>query len=139
MMPSQSLTGSQQATNINHIQNSMMNLVYNFTSIVTMPVEIALRPFYGTRYFPPVILFFSAAMMIILPLLFSFAGAVGNMIPFVRFRGSLGFIGMSGLSRLFFLGLFVHGFRTWRLMLHMGREEHSQFEGPPLFFFGNAR
>ncbi len=37
-----------------------MNLVYNVCSIVTCPVEMALRPQYGSRYFPPIIMFFSA-------------------------------------------------------------------------------
>ena len=74
MTPNQSLTGTPQAMNINTIQTTMMNLVYNVCSIVTMPVEMALRPHYGSRYFPPVIMFFSAAMMILLPVIFGLAG-----------------------------------------------------------------
>ena len=104
-------------------------------SIVTMPVELALRPFHGTRYFPPIIMFFSGVMMIIIPVAFSFAGAVGGLIPFVRVQASMGLVGMWGLSKLFFLGSFVHGIRKWRLMIHMEREKSSVFEGPPLFFF----
>jgi hypothetical protein len=97
-----------------------------------MPVELALRPFHGTRYFPPVIMFFSAAMMTLVPMVFSFAGAVAGMVPFARVQAS---IGIWGLSKLFFLGCLIHGVRKWRLMLHMERESNSVYEGPPLFFF----
>jgi hypothetical protein len=117
-------------------QDSMVNITYNVCSIVTMPVELALRPFHGTRYFPPLIMFFSALMMLFIPLFFSFAGAVGRMIPFVRVQTQLGMLGMGGLSKLFFLGCLIHGVRKWRLMLHMEREKNSVFEGPALFFFG---
>jgi hypothetical protein len=133
MMPS--LSKSQQPMNIDHFQDSMINIVYNVCSIVTMPVELALRPFQGTRYFPPVIMFFSGGMMIIVPVFFSFAGAVAGMVPFARMQASIGIIGMWGLSKLFFLGCLVHGVRKWRLMLHMERESNSVYEGPPLFFF----
>jgi hypothetical protein len=80
-------------------------------------------------------MFFSAAMMTVIPLFFSFAGAVAGMVPFARIQGSIGIIGMWGLSKLFFLGLLIHGVRKWRLMLHMERESNSIYEGPPLFFF----
>jgi hypothetical protein len=134
MMPSPS--GAQQSpTNINYFQDMMMNLVYNFTSIFTMPVEMALRPHYGSRYFPPVIMFFSAVMMVLLPLFSAIATGIIHMLPFARFRGPVGLIGMGGLSRLFFLGAFIHGFRVWRRMLNMPTEAHSCYEGPPLFFF----
>ena len=96
------------------MHDQMINMVYNFCSIVTMPVEMALRPFHGTRYFPPIILCLSAMMMIFLPLLFSFAGAMGQFIPFAKVQGSLGLIGMWGFSRLFFLGALIHGLRKWR-------------------------
>ena len=45
-----------------------MNVVENVCSIVAMPVEMVLRPQYGTRYFPVPVVFFSAVMMIFLPL-----------------------------------------------------------------------
>jgi hypothetical protein len=132
MMPS---PASQPTVNINHIQDSMMNLVYNVCSIVTMPVEMALRPRYGSRYFPPVITFLTAVMMIVVPAFVSLAGSLAHMAPFVRFQGDFGMIGMDGFSRLFFLGGFAHGFRIWRRMLHMEREQNSVYEGPALPFF----
>jgi hypothetical protein len=131
MMPSK----SQQPTSIDHFQDSMINITYNVCSIVTMPAELGLRPFHGTRYFPPIVMLSSMGAMIIIPTIFSFAGAVGSMIPFARAQASLGLIGMWGLSKLFFLGCLIHGIRKWRLMLHMEKEQNSMYEGPPLFFF----
>lgn len=133
MMPS--LSQSQPSSTIDHFQDSMINIVYNLCSIVTMPVELALRPFHGTRYFPPIIMLFSMGMMILIPMIFSFAGAVAGMIPFAQVQASIGLIGMWGLSKLFFLGCLIHGIRKWRLMLHMEREKSSVYEGPALFFF----
>ncbi|MBV9506858.1 MAG: hypothetical protein JO323_17835 [Acidobacteriia bacterium] len=120
---------------IDHWQDQMINITYNLCSIVTMPVELALRPFHGTRYFPPIVMLLSMAMMIVIPTFFSFVGAVGNAIPFHRTQASFGMIGMWGFSKLFFLGLAIHGVRKWRLMWHMEREENSYYSGPPLFFF----
>lgn len=126
---------SQGPMDINHFQNGALNLVYNVCSIACCPVEMALRPQYGSRYFPPIILMFSAAMMIALPIFSELAETFGRMVPFMRFRGDAGMFGITTLSRLFFLGAFVHGLRVWRRMVHMDREEHSQFEGPPLPIF----
>jgi len=130
-----SMSKSQPPASIDHFQDSMINITYNVCSIVTMPVELALRPFHGTRYFPPIIMLLSMGMMILIPTILSFAGAVAGMVPFARMQASIGLIGFWGLSKLFFLGLLIHGFRKWRLMLHMEREENSMYAGPPLFFF----
>jgi hypothetical protein len=120
---------------MDNLQDNAINIVFNLCAIVAMPVELALRPFHGTRYFPPLVMFFSTVMMILIPTIFSFAGAVAGMVPFVQVQASLGLIGMWGLSKLFFLGLLISGVRKWRLMLHMEREENSMYAGPPLFFF----
>jgi hypothetical protein len=133
-MPS-SQSSSQSPTDINHYQDLMMNLVYNVCTIVTMPVEMALRPQYGSRYFPPVLLFFTAVMMMVLPLFASMAEGFGRMLPFVRFYGAPGLYGIGTFSKLFFLGAFVHGLRIWRRMIHMELEKHSMYEGPPLPIF----
>lgn len=125
----------QSAGNINQFQDTMMNLVYNVCSVVTCPIEMALRPQYGSRYFPPIITFFSAAMMIVLPLFSEMAESFSHMLPFARFGAPSGMFGIGTLSRLYFLGSMVHGFRIWRRMLHMEREENSVYEGPPLPIF----
>ena len=138
MMPFER-SGSQApgATNINQLHDQMCNLVYNFCSIVTMPVEMALRPRYGSRHFPPLIVFFSAMMMLIVPLFFAFTDAIAR-IPFLRVMRvppPHGLIGMADLSRYFFLGALIHGIRIWRRMIHMELEQDSEYEGPPLPFF----
>lgn len=112
-----------------------MNVVYNVCSIVTMPVEMVLRPQYGSRYFSPVTQFFTAVMMIVLPVLGAMWEGFSQMIPFVRFNASMGLFGMGTFSKLFFLGAFVHGLRIWRRMIHMEREKYSVYEGPPLPIF----
>jgi hypothetical protein len=133
-MPSP-LNGQQQSqTSIDHLQDTMINVVYNFCSIFTMPWEFVLRPFHGTRYFSPVIVLLSGGVMMVLPLVFSFAGVFSLLTPFGK-ASSFGFVGMWGLSRLFFAGSLIHGFRKWRLMLHMEKEKISTYEGAPLFFF----
>ena len=134
MMPTQNQS-PQSGANINQFQDTMMNLVYNVCSIVTCPIEMALRPQYGSRYFPPIITFFSAAMMIVLPIFFQLAEGFSHMIPFARFQPPSGMFGIGTLSRLFFLGSMLHGLRIWRRMLHMEREENSVYEGPPLPIF----
>ncbi len=129
--------GSQApgVTNINQFHDQMCNLVYNFCSIVTMPVEMVLRPRYGSRYFPPLIIFFSSVMMIVVPVFVAMAGAVGGLIPFARVAAPRGIIGMGDLSRFFFIGAFIHGLRTWWRMIHMEREQNSLDPGPPLPIF----
>jgi hypothetical protein len=134
MTPSQGLT-QQAPTNIDQFQNSMINVVYNFCSIFTTPVEMALRPNYGTRYFSPVILFLTSVMMMLLPLFSAMADGFSHMLPFARFAGAAGIFAIGSLSKLYFFGSFIHGIRTWWRMLHMEREENSTYEGPPLPIF----
>jgi hypothetical protein len=128
-------TKPQQPGSIDHFQDNAINIVYNLCSIVTMPVELALRLLHGTRYFAPIVMVCSGFMMIIIPVFFSVAGTVVGMIPFVRIPVSMGLIGMWGLAKLFFLGSLIHGYRKWQLMLHPEKELNSMYEGPPLFFF----
>jgi len=126
---SPSMNESKGSMSLNQIQDFAINFVYNACSIVTMPVEMAIRPQYGSRYFPPVVMFLSAMLMVFLPLFFTFATAVVQMIPFARFRGPVGLIGMWGISRLFFLGSLVHGVRVWKRMIRMETEKNSLYEG----------
>jgi hypothetical protein len=133
---SPTMNGQQQQTmSINQLQDFALNMVYNITSIVCLPLEMGLRPNYGSRYISPIVQFFSTGLMLFLPLLFGFANIVTHMVPFANFRGPTGLIGIGGISRLFFLGTFIHGLRIWKRMIHMELEENSLYEGPPLFFF----
>jgi len=125
----------QSALSIEQMQNLAMNIVQNVCSIVCMPVEIIIRPQYGTRYFSIPVVFFSALMMMFLPLLSSAAASVVGMIPFTRMQMPVGLFDIGSLSTLYFLLSFIHGIRLYRRMLHMELEKNSEFEGPPLPFF----
>ena len=126
------------ALNINQLQDVAMNFVENICSIICRPVEIILRPWHGTRYFPPPIIFFSSVVMILLP---AIAAAFNQLSPLallarMRVPAPQGFYGLGSLSELYFLLSFLHGIRLYRRMFDMSLETNSHFEGPPLFFFG---
>lgn len=124
---------NQQPLDINRLQDMAVNVVYNVCGIITMPVEMALRPHYGSRYFPPMMMLFSIIMMLLLPFLAGLSEM--SMLPFLPHPAPVGLFGIGSFTKWFFIGLFVHGFRIWRRMIHMDREQNSQFEGPPLFIF----
>jgi hypothetical protein len=132
MTPSQ---GPSQRSSIDHFQNGMVDLVYNFCSVICGPIELLLRPQYGSRYFPPIVQCLTAMMMIILPVIYSLVEGVSHMLPFMRFNASMGMFGLGTLSKLYFLGSFIHGLRIWRRMINPFREKNSMYEGPPLPFF----
>jgi hypothetical protein len=107
-----------------------------YCSIFTMPIEIILRPQYGTRYFPVPIVFLSAVLMFLLPL---FSSAADGFVSLIPFHGAVprppGMFGISSLSSLYFFLVFLHGFRIWRRMIHAGAGTHREYEGPALPFF----
>jgi hypothetical protein len=121
--------------NIEQFQNVAMNVVEGVCGILARPVELMIRPWHGTRYFPVPVIFFSTMLMIFLPLISAFTTATVQMIPFVRIQAPVGLFGLGSLSKLYFLLSFVHGIRLWRRMIHMSREEYSTYEGPPLPVF----
>ena len=99
----------------------MMKLVYNVCSIVITPIEMALRPQYGSRYFPPFILFFTAVMMMLAPVL----DGLFHMMPFIGGFPGPGLFDIDTFTNLYFLGSFIHGFRIWRRMIHPESEKYS--------------
>jgi hypothetical protein len=123
------------AMNMEHLQNSSINLVETFCSIVSMPVEMIIRPQYGTRYFSIPVTFFSGLLMLMLPALFAVVASIMQMIPFNHYAPPPGMFDFGSLTRLYFMLCIGHGFRLWQKMLHMERELHSEYEGPPLPFF----
>jgi hypothetical protein len=125
-----------QAMSIEQLHNFALNVVHFVCSIFTMPIEVILRPQYGTRYFPIPVTFFSAILMILLPFLSSMATGVTHMIPFSGpAQPPQGLFGLASLSSLYFFLVLLHGLRLWRRMVYMDLEKHSQYEGPPLPFF----
>jgi hypothetical protein len=126
---------SESSTPLDQLQNVAMNLVETFCSVSCMPVEIILRPKYGTRYYPVYVTFLSAALMILIPAFGTVATTAVSMIPFTHVAAPTGAFDMWSLSKLFYLLIFVHGFRIWRRMVFMELEQFSRFEGPPLPFY----
>ena len=88
----------QQPLDLNRLQDVAMNVVYNVCGIICMPVEMALRPFYGSRYFPPMMMMFSIFMMLALPLLESLMEGFGSMIPFAPRPSPVGLFGIGTLT-----------------------------------------
>jgi hypothetical protein len=123
------------AFNASHLESGAINGVETLCSIISMPVEMIIRPQYGTRYFSVVVVFCSSVLMLLIPTLSSMSTGVMQMIPFSRYTPPPGLFDFGSFTRLYFLLLFVHGFRIWRRMIHMELEVHSEFEGPPLPFF----
>jgi hypothetical protein len=115
---------------IEPFQDMAMNVTYNIATVVSMPVEMILYPFHGTRYFSPPMFLFSVILMTLMSAFSSVAGSVGQMIPFVR--GPAGVFGIASMTKLFFAVSFIHGLRIWRLMLRPYLELNSLYEGPPL-------
>jgi hypothetical protein len=127
--------GQPGALNINQLQETAMNVVENFCGVICRPVELILRPWHGTRYFPVPVIFFSTAMMIFLPIFSAVARGAISMIPLVRMTIPIGLFDIGSLAKLYFLLSVIHGIRLYRRMIDMSRETNSHFEGPPLPFF----
>lgn len=123
------------AMNVAHLQNSAMNFVEAACSVIAMPVETMLRPWYGTRYYPPPVVFFSAVLMILIPVLSGLIDGVTAMIPFSHPARAVGLFDMGSLAKLYFLLSAVHAVRLYRRMTVMSRELNSTHEGPELPFF----
>jgi hypothetical protein len=130
-----SQAGNPGISNIDQLQDVAMNVVENFCGIIAMPVEIIIRPRYGTRYYPVPVTFFSCLMMIALPAFSAMATGVVRMIPFTHVQAPAGLFSIGSLSKAFFVLLFIHGIRLYRRMIHMELEQNSEYEGPPLPFF----
>jgi hypothetical protein len=121
--------------NINTFHETAMNLVENFCSVICRPVELILRPWHGTRYFPVPVIFLSTALMLFLPLFSAVTSGLFSIVPFMRVPQPVGVFGIGSLSKLYFLLTFVHSIRLYRRMFNLASEQYSPFEGPPLPFF----
>jgi hypothetical protein len=121
--------------NVEHLQNTALNVVEMICSVISCPVEMILRPWYGTRYFPVPVMFGSLVLMLLLPGIALLFTSVVQMIPFSRYAPPPGLFDFASLTKLYFLLSIVHGFRIWRRMIHPELEVHSRYEGAPLPFF----
>jgi hypothetical protein len=127
----------QQSGNLNvaHLHNSALNIVEAACGVVSRPLELVLRPWHGTRYFPVPIIALSTLMMIVLPLISAMMTGIAAMIPFSHPARPIGMFDITSFAKLYFLLSAIHGFRLYRRMVHMHLEDHSNFEGPALPFF----
>lgn len=121
---------------IDQLQDRALNIIYNGASLFTMPLEMMLRPWYGSLYFSAANQFFTAILLVILSAFWTVTLTIGQMIPFVHFRGPVGIYGIGSLTEFFFLAGIVHGIRIWRRMIHPETEDIATFEGSPLPIFG---
>jgi hypothetical protein len=121
---------------LDELQNVALNAVETLCDSASMPVQIIIRPWYGSRYFSPMVITLASIGMLFAPLIESLASTAANLIPFAAHvvRHSAPF-DLGSFSRLYFLLGFMHGIRVYRRMLHMEKEQHSRYEGPPLPFF----
>ena len=66
MLP-QTQTQQPPPMSLEQYQKTAVNMIENVCGIICMPIELFLRPFYGTRYFPLAVSFFSMILMVFLP------------------------------------------------------------------------
>lgn len=120
---------------IEQIQQGAMNVVETFCSVFAMPVEIILRPKYGSRFFPPAIIFFSSVVMLVMPMISAAVSSFSSpLLMAARIQRPEALFDIASLSKLYFPLCLIHGFRVYRRMFKPQLEDHSRYEGPPLFF-----
>jgi hypothetical protein len=119
---------------IDQLENIALNLVGSICSIGSRPIDMILRPFSGSRYYSTSTVFFSTALMMALPAGAALASGIAHMIPGAQ-SAPPALFDIVSFSKLYFLLSLIHGVRTWRRMINMETEMHSEFEGPPLPFF----
>ena len=132
MLNSQEQSGPLSFT---QLEDTALNVVENVCGIISRPVELILRPWHGTRYFPVPVIFFSTVMLVALCLFSSVTSSVFSMIPLVRIPPPIGIFGLYDFTKLYFLLTFIHSIRLYRRMFNMELEQNSMFAGSPLPFF----
>lgn len=127
------MSDQQTSLSLQELYVGGVRILQNICGIVTTPVEYALRPRFGTRYFDPVQMIFTCMLMSLLPLL----GGIASVLPLPRSEAFTpsGVIGLGTISLLFFVGSAIHAPRLWKRTFRMELEDHSLFEGEALPFF----
>ena len=121
--------------NIVALEQMAMNVVENTCAIISRPVEMIIRPRHSSRYFPVTVIFFSNALMILLPIFTTITRTALSMIPMVHLRVPVGMFSIASFAKLYFLLSIIHGIGIYRLMINPVSEEFSYSEGPALPFF----
>jgi cbb3-type cytochrome oxidase subunit 3 len=123
-----------QEIGVNHFRDKMWGTVYTAATVVSMPVEVIIRPFFGTRFFQPYNAGLSLALLLLLSLL------AKPFIPPIMLAAHIqpppsGLYNILSLAQLFFFGMIFHTFRSFRRMRNLSLELNSTYEGPALPFF----
>lgn len=130
---SQSQTGSPSPLNINSLQDAAQNLLLFLASIVSKTADMIVRPFFGTRYYPPAVDAFAFLLLLIVASVHSAALEMTHMIPFVMGPPPpQGMFDLWWLVKISFLAQIVHRIRLFRRMVDVSREKFSWYEGPAL-------
>lgn len=127
--------GASEDMHVEHLQNNALEFVFTGCSAASQPVEIFLRPGFGTRFYPPAVTFFASAMMIVGPAFIMLFSNFMHMIPLLNMPAPIGMFSLGDFAKVYFLASMIHGVRLWRRMIHMELEQHSEYEGPALPFF----
>jgi hypothetical protein len=120
---------------IEQMHETGLNMVANIASVIAMPADMLMRPWFGTRFHSVTVRFFSACLMVLLPAFMALTSGVAGIIPFAHVSPPKGLFGIGSLSELYFLLVAAHNIRLYLRMIHPERELHSEYEGPPLPFF----
>ena len=121
--------------NVAHLHNSALNLVEAACSVVSRPLELVLRPWHGTRYFPLPIVALSTLLMVVIPAISALMAGIAGMIPFSHPARPVGIFDVGSFAELYGLLTVLHFVRLYRRMIHLHLEDHSNFEGSALPFF----
>jgi hypothetical protein len=108
------------------------NTIFTFLSAFTMPVEMIIRPFFGSQYFSPISHLYAAIVMVVLLMILSAFNTVPAIFIAAHIQPPQALFQLSSLAKLFFLLSLVHGVRIAWLKFDVSREQHSRYEGPAL-------
>jgi hypothetical protein len=128
-------SGASGLLNVNQLEQTAFSLVFLLCSSICRPIEMILRPFSGTRYYPITVIFFSTGLVIVMPIVSVLTTSVVSMIPLVHARPPSGMFGVGSLFQVYFALTAIHAVRLYRRMIHPETEEHSEYEGDPLPIF----
>jgi hypothetical protein len=131
----QQQSGSPSLLNPNNLQHAAENILLFVSSIVSKPADMAVRPFFGTRYYPPAVDAFSFIFLLLIAGIHEAFFSLTHIIPLVAAPPPPpGIFDLWTLVKAMFLLQIFHRIRLFRRMTDMSREKFSWFEGPGLPF-----
>lgn len=132
---SQSQAGTSSPLNINNLQDGAENLLLFAASIVAKTADMIVRPFFGTRYYPPAVDAFAFLFLLLIAAIHSAFFSLTHVIPFVAAPPPPpGMLDLWWLVKISFLAQIFHRARLLRRMIDFSKERFSWYEGPALPF-----